>query len=125
MRALLAERPGDSTVQNALGYTLADHDRDLAEARQLITAALAQAPDNVATLDSMGWLLYREKRYAEALQFLERAGKSGADPEIDLHLGEVQWAMGDTDAARKTWAAGLERAPGNEKLRKRLERAGR
>jgi Tfp pilus assembly protein PilF len=125
LRALLAERPGDATVQNALGYTLADHERDLAEARQLITAALAQAPDNVATLDSMGWLLYREKRYPEALQFLERARKSEADPEIDLHLGEVQWAMGDVDAARKTWAAGLERAPENEKLRQRLERAGR
>ncbi len=125
LRALLAERPGDSTVQNALGYTLADHDRDLVEARQLITAALAQAPDNVATLDSMGWLLYREKRFPEALQFLERARKSDADPEIDLHLGEVQWAMGDADAARKTWAAGLERAPENEKLRQRLERAGR
>jgi tetratricopeptide (TPR) repeat protein len=125
LRELLAARPGDSTVQNALGYTLADHDRDLAEARQLITAALAQAPDNAATLDSMGWLLYREGRYPEALQFLERAGKSAADPEIDLHLGEVQWAMGNVDAARKTWAAGLERAPANEKLRKRLERASR
>jgi tetratricopeptide (TPR) repeat protein len=125
LRALLAERPGDSTIQNALGYTLADHDRDLTEARQLITAALAQAPDNVAILDSMGWLLYREKRYADALQLLQRAGESAADPEIDLHLGEVQWAMGDVEAARKTWAAGLERAPGNEKLRKRLERASR
>lgn len=124
LRELITERPGDSTVQNALGYTLADHGRNLPEARQLITAALAQAPDNVATLDSMGWLLFREGRYAEALQFLERAGKSDADPEIDLHLGEVQWAMGNTAAARKTWAAGLERAPANEKLRKRLERAG-
>jgi tetratricopeptide (TPR) repeat protein len=124
LRELLAERPGDATVQNALGYTLADHDRSLAEARQLITAALAQSPDNVATLDSMGWLLFREKQYAQALEYLERAGKSDADPEIDLHLGEVQWAMGDAAAARKTWAAGLERAPGNEKLRERLERAG-
>jgi hypothetical protein len=32
--------------------------------------------------------------------------------------------MGDTDAARKTWADALARAPDNEKLRKRLERAG-
>lgn len=124
LRALLAERPGDSTVQNALGYTLADHGRDLPEARRLITAALAQAPDNVATLDSMGWLLFREQRYEEALQFLQRAGKSDADPEIDLHLGEVQWAMGNAEAARMTWKAGLERVPDNEKLRKRLERAG-
>jgi Tfp pilus assembly protein PilF len=124
LRALLVERPGDSQVQNALGYTLADHDRNLPESRQLITAALAQSPDNAATLDSMGWLLFREGKYAEALEYLKRASKAGADPEIDLHIGEVQWAMGEQAAARLTWAEALEQAPENDKLRKRLERAG-
>jgi tetratricopeptide (TPR) repeat protein len=124
LRALLAERPGDAQVQNALGYTLADRNRNLPEAHQLITAALAQSPDNAAVLDSMGWLLFREGRYPEALEHLNRAGKAGADPEIFLHVGEVQWAMGDQAAARTTWAKALERSPENEKLRKRLERAG-
>jgi tetratricopeptide (TPR) repeat protein len=124
LRALLAERPGDAQVQNALGYTLADRGRDLEEARRLITAALAQAPDNAAMLDSMGWLLFREGNHAEALVYLNRASKAGADPEIDLHIGEAQWAMGDRAAARQTWTEALERAPDNEKLRKRLESAG-
>jgi tetratricopeptide (TPR) repeat protein len=125
LRALLAERPGDSHIQNALGYTLADRNRNLAESRQLLTAALAQSPDSAALLDSMGWLLYREGRYPEALTYLQRATESGSDPEIDLHIGEVQWAMGDQAAARKTWAAALEKAPENDKLRQRIERAGR
>ena len=60
LRAMLAERPGDATLQNALGYTLADHDTRLDEAQSLIAAALAQTPDNAAVLDSMGWLLYRQ-----------------------------------------------------------------
>jgi tetratricopeptide (TPR) repeat protein len=124
LRALLAERPGDAHVQNALGYTLADTGKNLPEARELLTAALAQSPDNAATLDSMGWLLYKEGNYAAALDHLQRASQSGADPEIDLHIGEVQWAMGDQKAARATWQAALEKAPANEKLRKRIERAG-
>jgi tetratricopeptide (TPR) repeat protein len=125
LRALLAERPGDSHIQNALGYTLADRNKNLDEARQLLTAALAQSPDSAAVLDSMGWLLFREGKYPEALAHLQRAAESGADPEIDLHIGEVQWAMGDQAAARKTWADALEKAPENEKLRLRIERAGR
>jgi Tfp pilus assembly protein PilF len=125
LRALLNERPGDASVQNALGYTLADHNRNLPEARQLLTTALQQSPDNAAVLDSMGWLLYRESNYTEALQYLTRASKAASDPEIDLHIGEVQWAMGDQAAAKKTWAAALERAPDNDKLRQRLARAGR
>ncbi|HET9692850.1 MAG TPA: tetratricopeptide repeat protein, partial [Steroidobacteraceae bacterium] len=72
LRALLEERPGDAQIQNALGYTLADNDRQLDEARTLLTAALAQTPDNAAILDSMGWLLYREGKYSEALEYLQR-----------------------------------------------------
>jgi tetratricopeptide (TPR) repeat protein len=124
LRALLVERPGDAHVQNALGYTLADNGKSLPEARGLLTAALAQSPDNAATLDSMGWLLYQEGNYAAALDYLQRANESGADPEIDLHIGEVQWAMGDQKAARATWQAALKKAPENEKLRERIERAG-
>ena len=122
LRAILAERPGDAHVQNALGYTLADHDRNLAEARQLVAAALAQSPDNAATLDSMGWVLFREGNYPAALEHLQHARRNGADPEIDLHIGEVQWAMGDQKAARATWRAALAKAPTNEKLRARIER---
>ena len=111
-------------MQNALGYTLVDHDRNLPEARGLITAALAQSPDNAATLDSMGWLLYKEGRYTEALDYLKRANEAGADSEIDLHMGEVQWAMGDQKGARATWQAALLKAPEDKRLRERLERAG-
>jgi tetratricopeptide (TPR) repeat protein len=125
LREILDDRPGDPMVQNALGYTLADQDRDLVEARALVTAALAQTPDSAAVLDSMGWVLYREKNYAQALEYLQRAHERDDDAEISLHLGEVQWAQGDEAAARKTWAEALERHPGNKPLEKRIARAGK
>jgi tetratricopeptide (TPR) repeat protein len=124
LRRLLEERPGDSVLQNALGYTLADQDRQLAEAQGLVSAALEQMPDSAAVLDSMGWVLYRQGRLPEALQYLERASELGEESEIHLHLGEVQWAMGDRDGARETWQQALERQPDNAQLKERLERAG-
>jgi Tfp pilus assembly protein PilF len=124
LRGLLAERPGDAVVQNALGYTLADHDRQIDEAAALVSAALSQTPDNAAVLDSMGWVLYRKKQLPEALEYLSRAHELGDDTEIDLHLGEVQWAMGDQAAARQTWRSALERQPDDKRLEERLERAG-
>jgi tetratricopeptide (TPR) repeat protein len=123
LRQLLRERPGDSTVQNALGYTLADRDRSLDEAYGLVAAALQQVPDNAAVLDSMGWVLFRQGNLQQALQYLERANRLGDDAEIDLHLGEVQWALGDTAAARATWQQALERNPADSRLKQRLERA--
>jgi tetratricopeptide (TPR) repeat protein len=124
LRRLLAERPGDAVVQNALGYTLADQDRQLEEASTLVRAALAQMPDSAAVLDSMGWVLFRQDRLSEALVYLKRASALGEESEIDLHLGEVQWAMGDQAAARTTWQQALERRPDDSRLKERLKRAG-
>jgi predicted Zn-dependent protease len=125
LRGLLSERPGDAVVQNALGYTLADHERELARARDLVTQALAQMPDSSAVLDSMGWVLYREGMYEDALRYLQRARERGSDPEIYLHLGEAEWKLDRRDDAISTWEAGLERYPGNPALQERLERARR
>jgi tetratricopeptide (TPR) repeat protein len=123
LRQLLRERPGDTTVQNALGYTLADRGRSLDEAQALVAAALEQTPDNAAVLDSMGWVLFRQGRLQEALTYMQRADRLGDDAEIDLHLGEVQWALGDRDAARATWQQALETYPQDKRLKERLERA--
>ncbi len=123
LRQLLADRPGDPVVQNALGYMLADHDKQLAEAQSLVESSLTQMPDSAAVLDSMGWVLYRRKQYGPALAYLQRAQVLGEDPEIELHTGEVQWALGDQAAARKTWRDALEHYPGNAALKERLERA--
>jgi tetratricopeptide (TPR) repeat protein len=71
----------------------------------------------------MGWVLFRQGRLPEALEYLERANALGDDAEIDLHLGEVQWALGDRDAARVTWQRALEAYPNDVRLKERLERA--
>jgi tetratricopeptide (TPR) repeat protein len=123
LRQLLGERPGDATVQNALGYTLADQDRSLDEAAALVEAALGQMPDSAAVLDSKGWVLFRQGKPQEALPYLQRARKRGDDPELDLHLGEVQWSLGDQAAARATWQRALENNPDDRRLKERLERA--
>ncbi len=124
LRKLLADRPGDPVVQNALGYTLADQDRHLDEARSLVAAALTQMPDSAAVLDSMGWVYYRQKQYPQALEYLRRARELGDDAEIAVHLGEVQWAMGDEAGARATWQEALENHPDDARLKERLERKG-
>jgi tetratricopeptide (TPR) repeat protein len=124
LRGLLADRPGDAVVQNALGYTLADRNKQLDEAKSLVGAAFVQMPDSAAVLDSMGWVAFRQGRLQEAVRYLERARELGDDPEIDLHLGEAQWALGDKETARRTWQKALERRPNDPRLKERLEQAG-
>jgi tetratricopeptide (TPR) repeat protein len=122
MRDVLARRPDDPTALNSLGYTLVDRTRQAREGHELIQRALAAKPDSYAIMDSAGWALFRLKRNAEALQWLERAWDRSQDPEVAAHLGEVLWAEGRRDDARRRWVEALEKAPENRSLRQTLQR---
>ncbi|HEX6827519.1 MAG TPA: tetratricopeptide repeat protein, partial [Burkholderiales bacterium] len=59
LRRLMQLKPDHAHAYNALGYTLADRNLRLQEARELIARALKLAPDDPFIMDSMGWVEYR------------------------------------------------------------------
>jgi tetratricopeptide (TPR) repeat protein len=124
LEALYRDRPQDSAISNALGFILADHDRDLPRAQRLISAALKTEPDNPAILDSLGWLQFRRGMLAAALPLLERAYRLDQDGDIGAHWGEVLWAMGDKVKARETWNRALMVDPDNALVKAAQQRAG-
>jgi len=97
-------RPNDPAALNALGFTLADHAKDLSRARKLIERAHAAAPKNAAILDSLGWVLFRQGRAIEALPYLNAAYSYDHDGDIAAHLGEVLWQTGRQDEAQRIWS---------------------
>jgi tetratricopeptide (TPR) repeat protein len=109
--ALLAERPEDPTVLNALGYTLADHRQQLPRAEKLIRQALLGIPDSPAALDSLGWVRLRRGSSREAAGILEHAYTVGQDPDIAAHWVEALWLSGSQTRARKVLDDALARHP--------------
>jgi tetratricopeptide (TPR) repeat protein len=122
LRKLIRLKPDYAHAYNALGYSLADRNERLVEAQELITKALTLAPEDYYIMDSMGWVLYRQGKHDEAVKWLRRAYNGRSDAEIAAHLGEVLWAMGQRDEARKLWAEALSRTPGNDVLLKTVQR---
>jgi len=122
LERMLAERPDDPTVLNALGYTLADHTLELGHAEALIRRALTVMPDNPAALDSLGWVHFREGDARGAAATLARAYSLGHDAEIAAHWGEALWASGEHNEARRVWVAALAREPDSKPLRATLKR---
>jgi tetratricopeptide (TPR) repeat protein len=110
------ERPLDAGITNALGYTLADHKRELPRAEQLIREALSAQPDNPALLDSLGWVLYRRGQFAAALPILARAFRLLHDGDVGAHWGEALWAAGQKPQARAAWQRALAADPDNKLL---------
>lgn len=147
LEKLMKKYPSDPGYYNDLGYILADHDMRLDEAEKMIRKALAldkeqraQSPDfdpktdrdNGAYLDSLGWVLFKKKQYAEARKYLEQAVEDMNTKHIEIydHLGDVCQAMGDRDAAIRAWEEGLKHVTNTRRdqerrtaVERKLERA--
>lgn len=122
LRQVIAAKPDYHHAYNALGYSMADRNVRLPEARQLIVKALEFAPKDPFIMDSLGWLEFRSGNLAAALDVLSQAYKARPDAEIAAHLGEVLWAMGRKDEAKARWNEGLASSPDNETLRETIQR---
>jgi tetratricopeptide (TPR) repeat protein len=122
LRRVIELKPDHHHAYNALGYSLAERNLRLPEARELIAKALELAPGDPFITDSLGWVEYRLGNPTQALVHLKRAYASRPDVEIAAHLGEVLWTLGQRDEARRVWREGRARDADNEVLRETLAR---
>ena len=122
LRRIITQNPSYYNAYNALGFSLADRNIRLPEAKQLIIKALTFAPDDPFITDSLGWVEFRLGNLPSALNYLQKAYKARADAEIAAHLGEVLWQLKRTNEAIEIWREGLTIAPNNETLQETLQR---
>jgi tetratricopeptide (TPR) repeat protein len=122
LRAILEDDPDDVLALNNLGYNMADQGRNLPEAEAMIRRAIEidrfertklgnPEPESGTYLDSLGWVLFRRGKLAEAQEVLERASKmadAASDAVVWDHLGDVYYRQGNRPAARKAWEKAAE-----------------
>jgi tetratricopeptide (TPR) repeat protein len=122
LRQVISTKPDYHPAYNALGYSFADRNIRLPEARELIQKALNFAPGDPFISDSLGWVEFRMGNRTEALRILDTAYKARPDAEIAAHLGEVLWTSGQRDRAQAVWKEGLLLNGENETLQETLKR---
>ncbi|WP_374692561.1 tetratricopeptide repeat protein [Accumulibacter sp.] len=122
LRKLIELQPDSAQAYNALGYSYADRNIRLAEARQLIEKALQLAPNDGYILDSMGWVLYRQGDLEGALTYLQRALAQRQDAEIAAHLGEVLWTLGRKHEAQRIMLEAQKKDPTHEALNEAIRK---
>jgi tetratricopeptide (TPR) repeat protein len=125
LQDLLAKKPDEPGYNNDLGYIWADNGMKLDEAEKMIRKALdldrkkrqsnpkldpEDDHDNGAYLDSLGWVLFKKKNFAEAKKVLLDAVKDKSSQHIEIfdHLGDAHMALGEKAEAVAAWRKGLE-----------------
>jgi tetratricopeptide (TPR) repeat protein len=139
LRSILEVDPDHAAACNDLGFHLADQSRNLDEAERLIRNAIAQdrfytkklgsvERDNAAYIDSLGWVLFRRGRLADARLELERAAAlpDGAnDAAVWDHLGDVLFRLNEKAKAKAAWEKVVELCEKDPGSLERARREGR
>lgn len=126
LQTLIKKDPDNPTYKNDLGFIWVDHDKNIEESEKLIREALEldkkrkekakadgqldDVTESAAYLDSLGWVLFKQKKYAEALPYLKKAAADedeGNHLEIWDHVGDCLMAMGKKEEAVAAWQKGL------------------
>ncbi|MFZ9920034.1 MAG: tetratricopeptide repeat protein [Terrimicrobiaceae bacterium] len=122
-KSIALDPPRSAQACNYLGYMWADRGENLPEAEQLIRRALELEPGNGAFRDSLGWVLFRQGHFNEALTELLRASESmpEPDPVVFDHIGDVYGKLGKTSDALLFWRKALQLDPKNPLITEKLD----
>jgi tetratricopeptide (TPR) repeat protein len=124
LRWLVEHYPEEPGFYNDLGYIMADNDMNLQESETLIRKALdldrearKKSPnfdagkdmDKGAYLDSLGWVLFKQRKFEDAKKYLLEALKDTNSQHIEIfdHLGDTYMALGMREEAVSAWRQGL------------------
>ena len=113
MEAFILKYPDNALALNYVGYNLADSNRDLNRAHELILRAVELEPEADFILDSLAWVLYRLGEFDKAWDAINKAldlsDKSNPqDPAMLEHYGDIAAARGDSESARQGWSNAME-----------------
>ncbi len=115
--------PDNATALNNYAYYLSVRNTRLEDAARMSKASLKIRPGEPTFLDTYGWILYQQGKYAEALEYIRKAVDKNpleADPTLWEHLGAVQYKMGNKDEAVAAWKKAKEKGSENKDIDKMI-----
>lgn len=125
MERIIALDPDHADALNYVGYSLADQNRDLERAFDLVSKAMSLKPDNGYIIDSLAWVYYRMGNFEKAWELIQEAVElADGDPVIWEHYGDIARELGKPDEAREAYRKSLEqlkKEADKTRLRNKLE----
>lgn len=101
----LIHDPDNISVLNNYAYYLSLEERDLKRALSMSAKTIQAEPFSSTYLDTYAWILFKMKRYKEALEYMEKALRylDTDNPEIYEHYGDVLYMCGEKEKALENW----------------------
>ena len=102
--ASLNANPEQAYVINYLAYTWIEQGVKIEQSLKMLEKANNLKSNDPFIIDSLGWALFKLKKYKEAKTYLEMAVQlMPADPIVNDHYGDALWKYGNQIQARYYW----------------------
>lgn len=113
--------PDDAYVLNNYAYYLSVRKEKLDKAEKLSKRSNDLVRDNPSYIDTYGWILYQQAKYAEAEEWLVRSVKLAPKrPLILEHYGDVMFKLGKAEEALKYWKKANDAGGNSDALLKKI-----
>lgn len=108
---------------NNYAYYLSVRGEQLERAEQMSYKTVKAEPKNATYLDTYAWILFMQKRYAEAKIYIEQALQNDSDTTavITEHAGDIYMMNKDTGRALELWRQAQQDDAGNKILAKKIK----
>ncbi len=115
--------PNNKPILNNYSYYLSLRSDSLNKALGLIQRCVYLEPENPTYLDTYAWVLYKLKRYEEALIHIEKAIRSGGGGNATIveHFGDILFQNKKQKQALEQWKKSYELDDSNDELKQKIK----
>ena len=108
---------------NNYAYFLSENGEQLEKAESMSYKTVKAEPKNATYLDTYAWILFMQKRYAEAKIYIEQALQNDSDGNavITEHAGDIYVQNNDPERAVELWQQALKKDPKNKILIRKIK----
>ena len=110
---------------NNYAYYLCEEGRNLQKAEQMSFRTIKSEPKNSTFLDTYAWILFMEKRYAEAKIYIDQAIQNDTDSVKNAvvigHAGDIHAMNGDIRLALQYWHKAMEAGGDRALLQRKIK----
>jgi tetratricopeptide (TPR) repeat protein len=117
-------KPDNIGCLNNYAYYLSVEGEQLNRAEQMSYKTIKAEPENATYLDTYAWILFMQKRYAEARIYIDQAMQNDSlqNSVITEHGGDIYIMLGETETALRLWKEAQTKDPGNKTLIRKIKR---
>lgn len=124
----LLYRPDEAMVLNNYAYYLSLEEKQLEKAEEMSRRSLEKESDNYTYIDTYAWILFKQKKYGEAKEYIDKAlaimgdDIEANDATIIEHAGDIYAKNGQKERAVEFWQQAVDLGNASVVLKKKLNK---